>query len=88
MSLKAKELFMFKVKKEMYYVKYYLFGIRIWKRQKTTKEALEFIITEMESHCANMQSTLRKNTRKILTYVDEHYQAKKVTKKVATKKRK
>ena len=79
---------MFKVKKELYYVKYYLFGIRVWKREKTAKEVLEFIMTEMESHCANMQATLRKNTRKILTYVDEHYQAKQATKKATPKKRK
>ena len=79
---------MFKVKKELYYVKYYLFGIRVWKREKTAKEVLEFIITEMESHCAGMQATLRKNTKKILSYVDEHYEAKKVVKKAAPKKRK
>ena len=88
MYSKAKGLFMFKVKKEMYYVKYYLFGIRIWKRQRTSKEVIELIMTEMGNHCAGMQATLRKNTRKILTYVDEHYQAKQATKKATPKKRK
>jgi hypothetical protein len=69
---------MFKVKKDIYYVKYYLFGIRVWKRQRTSKEVIEFIMDEMGKNCANMQGVLRKNAKKILSYVDEHYEAKKI----------
>ena len=36
------------------------------------------IINEMNGHCADMQSTLRTNTKKILAYVDAHYEPKKV----------
>lgn len=72
---------MFERREDPYYKYYYLFGKRIWKRQKSTKEAVAFIMSEMENHCAGMQATLRKNTKKILKYVDEHYQAKKVAPK-------
>ena len=72
---------MFERKEDPYYIKYYLFGKRIWKRQRSTKEVVAFIMSQMEGHCTDMQATLRKNTKKILKYVDEHYQAKKVTPK-------
>lgn len=72
---------MFTKKEDPYYVKYYLFGKRVWKRQKSTKEAIDFILSEMQNHCSDMQSIIRKNTKKILMYVDEHYQAKKATPK-------
>lgn len=72
---------MFTRKEDPYYIKYYLFGMRVWKRQRTSKEVVEYIMTEMGKNCANMQSILRKNAKNILTYVDAHYQAKKATPK-------
>ena len=75
---------MFEKKEDPFYKKYYLFGKCIWKKQKSSKEMVSFLMSEMENHCTDMQSIMRKNTKKILAYVDEHYQAKKVT----TKKRK
>ena len=80
---------MFERKEDSYYIKYYLFGKRIWKRQRSSKEAIDFILSQMNSHCSDMQSIMRQNTKKILKYVDEHYEAKKVTpKKTAPKKHK
>ena len=75
---------MFEKKEDPFYKRYYLGGKCIWKKQKSAKEMVAFIISQMEGHCTDMQATLRKNTKKILAYVDEHYQAK----KVAPKKRK
>ncbi|MCQ2568247.1 MAG: hypothetical protein MJ163_01435 [Alphaproteobacteria bacterium] len=69
---------MFEKKEDAFYKNYYLFGKRVWRKQKSAKEMVIFIMKEMEDHCADMQSTLRKNTKKILKYVDEHYEAKKV----------
>ena len=75
---------MFTKKEDAFYKRYYLGDKCIWKKQKSAKEMVTFIMKEMEGHCTDMQATLRKNTRKILKYVDEHYEAK----KVAPKKRK
>ena len=72
---------MFTRKEDPYYIKYYLFGMRVWKRQRTSKEVVEYIMTEKGKNWANMQSILRKNAKNILTYVDAHYQAKKATPK-------
>lgn len=72
---------MFERKEDPYYRRYYLFGKCILKKQKSAKEMVAFLMSQMEGHCADMQATLRKNTKKILAYVDEHYQAKKVTRK-------
>ena len=72
---------MFEVKEDPYYKRYYLSGKCIWRKQKSAKEMVVFIMSEMQNHCADMQATLRKNTKKILAYVDAHYQAKKVTRK-------
>ena len=72
---------MFERKEDPYYIKYYLFGKRVWKRQRTPKEVVAFIMEEMGKNCANMQSIIRQNNKKILTYVDKHYQAKKVVSK-------
>ena len=69
---------MFTKKEDPFYKRYYLFGKCVWKKQKSAKEMVMFIMNEMNGHCADMQATLRKNTRKILKYVDEHYEAKKV----------
>ena len=69
---------MFERKEDPYYKRYYLFGKYVWKKQKSAKEMVAFIMQEMNGHCADMQATLRKNTKKILKYVDEHYEAKKV----------
>lgn len=80
-TVQPKVFFMFKRKEGPYYIKYYLFGIRIWKRQRNSKEAINFILSQMENHCSDMQSIIRKNTKKILKYVDEHYQEKKATPK-------
>ena len=72
---------MFAKKEDPFYKRYYLFGKCIWKKQKSAKEMVSFLMSEMENHCTDMQSIMRKNTKKILAYVDEHYQAKKVTRK-------
>ena len=69
---------MFEKKEDAIYKRYYLGGKCVWKKQKSAKEMFMSIINEMNNHCADMQSTLRKNTKKILVYVDAHYQAKKV----------
>ena len=69
---------MFEKKEDAIYKRYYLGGMCIWKKQKSAKEMFMSIINEMNGHCAGMQATLRKNTRKILTYVDAHYEHKKV----------
>ena len=79
---------MFKKKEDPFYRRYYLFGKCVWKKQKSAKEMVSFIIDQMNGHCADMQATLRKNTKKILAYVDEHYQAKKVMPKASRKKSK
>lgn len=74
-------------KEDAFYKRYYLGNKCIWKRQKTAKEMVMYIMEQMEGNCANMQSIIRQNTKKILKYVDAHYQAKKVVaKKVVAKK--
>lgn len=70
---------MFEKREDAIYKRYYLFGKCIWKKQKSAKEMFMSIVNEMNGRCADMQATLRKHSRKILTYVDAHYQAKKVT---------
>lgn len=72
---------MFEKKEDPYYKRYYLFGKCVWKKQKSAKEMVAFLMEQMNGHCADMQATLRKNTKKILAYVDEHYQSKKVVRK-------
>ena len=72
---------MFERKEDAFYKRYYLFGKCVWKKQKSAKEMVMFIMSQMESHCANMQSIMRKNPKKILKYVDEHYQPKKTVNK-------
>ena len=72
---------MFERKEDAFYKRYYLFGKCVWKKQKSAKEMVSFLMSEMENHCTDMQSIMRKNTKKILAYVDEHYQAKKVINK-------
>ena len=69
---------MFEKREDAIYKRYYLGGKCVWRKQKSAKEMFMSIVNEMNGHCADMQSTLRKNTKKILAYVDAHYQAKKV----------
>ncbi len=72
---------MFTKKEDAFYKRYYLGNKCVWKKQKSAKEMVTFLMSEMENHCADMQSIMRKNTKKILSYVDAHYQAKKVISK-------
>ena len=69
---------MFEKKEDAIYKRYYLGGVCVWKKQKSAKEMFMSVVNEMNGHCADMQSILRKNTRKILAYVDAHYEPKKV----------
>ena len=57
---------MFEKKEDAIYKRYYLGGKCVWKKQKSAKEMFMSIINEMNGHCAGMQATLRKNTRKII----------------------
>ena len=79
---------MCKKKEDMFYTRYYLFGKCIWKREKSAKEMVSAMIEEMNGRCANMNAIIRKNNKKILMHIAEHYQPKKVVKKTTPKKRK
>ena len=39
---------MFEVKEDPFYKRYYLFGKRVWKKQKTAKEMVSFLMSEMK----------------------------------------
>jgi len=76
-------------KEDMFYTRYYLFGKCIWKREKSAKEMVSAIMEEMNGRCANMNAIMRKNNKKILMHIAEHYEPKKVApKKTTGKKRK
>lgn len=69
---------MFEKREDAIYKRYYLGGKCVWRKQKSAKEMFMSIVNEMNGRCADMQTTLRKHAKKILAYVDEHYEPKKV----------
>ena len=63
---------MFERKEDPFYKRYYLFGKCVWKKQKSAKEMVSFLMSEMENHCTDIKSLSKKCAKYVKKSINEN----------------